>query len=447
MIVHSTKKAQRRERRRGMSVQPPVHLRPESTLEPYSLRKLAEADPAAYVQRVRKWTDASAAIARGEELDSDHLEGISRREAEAFSLHGMRPEQFRAISDALRGVEIKTPGEGQRAITTGAMPLLTSALVVVGVNEAYEEIADPTGELVTDVDDAKRESTFIGVLNAGKSDITRKTELDTYTEFGAGEERFHVGHLDQGFQVVISQAMIEEADLPNIVAMLTAVGRLGRTYQVEQVLERVTDHHGSASSGAEPFVLHGPNSSQGRALYRTNNTAPFDKRLPSTGNRLLNNPLADVVNLEKARKQLSRMRDSRGKRIHIPNDRRILLVPDALMLNAWTLTSSAHVPGVFNEVNMFGPNGIARPAALVSDARVDDLSETAWYYGDFKRQFVRKWKIRPEVVTYGGAGTLPYTTRREALRVRLGWDFEVGARDFIYVIQSLANTTAPKDES
>lgn len=439
----------KRERARVRGLALPAHLRDDNSLSVSSLANLAKSDPDAFVHRVRRWTDASAAIAHGLEPSSEQLEGISLREAEAFSLSGMRPEKFQALRQALDGVNVEARVHeegGTRAVTAGAFPLLTSALVVIGVNEAYESISDPTPELVTDVDDMKRESSFIGVLSADKSDITRKTELDTYTEFGASEESFHVGHLDQGFQIVLSQSLIDEADLPNIVARLTAVGELAKTYQVEQVLRRITDHDGSASSGAEPYVLHGPTSSAGRALYVTSNAAPLD-RLPTSGNRITSNPLADIANLEAARARLSSMKDSRGKRIHIPLERRKLLIPDALMLKAWTLTNSVGVPGSFNEVNMFGPNGPARPRAIISDARMDDLSTSAWYYGDFQRQFFRKWKVRPEVVTYGGASTLPYTTRREALRVRIGWDMEVGARDFVYVVQCLSGTTAPKDES
>lgn len=437
----------KRQAKRGLEL--PSHLRAESGLDPYSLRNLAQADPDAFGARIRAWTDASNAIALGQDPTSEQLAGITLREAESFSLAGMRPEQFRALREGLDGIEInaRVPGDsGQRAVTTGAFPLLTSALVVIGVNEAYEEIEDPTPELVTDVDDMKRESAFVGVLSADKSDITRKTELDEYTSFSAGEESFHVSHLDQGFQIVLSQALIDEADLPNVVARLTAVGQLAKTYMVEQVLRRITDHDGSAASGAEPYVLHGPTSSAGRALFVTANTAPLT-RLPSSGNRILNNPLADIANLEAARARLSSMTDSRGKRIHIPLERRKLLIPDALMLRAWTLLNSAGTPGVFNEVNMFGPDGPARPRTVVSDARLDDLSTSAWYYGDFQRQFVRKFKIRPEVVTYGGASTLPYTTRREALRVRIGWDMEIGARDYVYVLQCLAAATAPKDEA
>lgn len=436
----------KRQRSAIRGLRAPEHLRAPNALDVYSLRNLAKNNPDGFVDRVRRWTDASTAIACGDNPTSEQLEGITLREAEAFSFQGMRPEKFRALKDQLDpiGVNARVPGEnGERSILTSSFALLTSAMTVIGVNEAYESISDPTGELVTDADDAKRESRFAGVLVADKSDITRKNELDSYTTFGAGEEAFHVGHLDQGFQVVIPQELIDEADLPNVIARLTNTGELAKTYMVEQVLRRVTDHDGSGTTPAEPYVLHGPTNSTGRALFVTANTAPLT-RLPSTGNRITNNPLADLSNLEAARARLSSMTDPRGKRIDIPLERRKLLVPDSLLLRAWTLLNSQGTPGVFNEVNMFGPNGPARPASLISDARLDDLSTTAWYYGDFQRQFVRKWKLRPEIVTYGGTSTLPYTDRREALRVRIGWDMEVMARDYVYVIQCLSGTAAPK---
>jgi hypothetical protein len=104
------------------------------------------------------------------------------------------------------------------------------------------------------------------------------------------------------------------------------------------------------------------------------------------------------------------------------------------------------VPGVENEVSNWGPRGKWRitPERVISSPKLDDLSASAWYYGAPKRQFVRKWKLRMEYVTLG-ANTEEYLKRRVAFQARIAWDVEVGARDYVYWVQSLAATTFPKD--
>lgn len=427
---------------RAPRVRPPEVLRAGEELDAAALRNKAQADPDGFVDLVRGLCDAKVSMIRGEA----HRESVDERTARNFSFARMTPENFRAMKDALGDLEIsaKDPLNRTRGVTTSAFPLLTSALAVVGVSEAYEAVETIGEELVTDVDDRKKQSAFAGVLSLTKDDHTRKNELEDYAQISAGEEAYHIGHLDQGLQVVIGQELLEEADLPNIAARLTMVGEIARELLEEQTLKRVTDHDGSAASGAEPYALHGPSSSAGQALFVAVNTAL--SRLPSTGNRITSNPLSDQANLEAARARLAGMTNSRGKRIVIPPSERVLLVPDALLLRAWSLLNSVGTPGVFNEANFFGPGGPARPRALLSSSKLDDLSSSAWYYGAPRRQFRRKWKLRPEVSTFAGNSTEAYTSRRQAMRVRIAWDVEIGAVDYVYWLQNLSGTTAPKDE-
>jgi len=73
---------------------------------------------------------------------------------------------------------------------------------------------------------------------------------------------------------------------------------------------------------------------------------------------------------------------------------------------------------------------------------LDDLSTTVWYLGWFEKQFKRKWKLRFEYVTLG-QDTESYLRSRIAFQARLGWDVEIGATDYVYVVQCLSATTAP----
>ena len=66
--------------------------------------------------------------------------------------------------------------------------------------------------------------------------------------------------------------------------------------------------------------------------------------------------------------------------------------------------------------------------------------------GAFMRQFVRKWKLRPEAIVLPGTAdgaAQSFLDARIGYQARIAWDMEVGAIDYVYVVQSLAATTAP----
>jgi hypothetical protein len=174
-------------------------------------------------------------------------------------------------------------------------------------------------------------------------------------------------------------------------------------------------------------------------LYSSTANTP-STRTPS-GTRVTNNALVDETDLDAVRSVLAAMKNERGKRIAIPISRCTLLVPDALAGVANKLLNSEYVPGVVNEVSSWGPRGQYRPK-LRTSPKLDDISTTAWYLGQFDKQFVRKWKLRMEYMMLTG-DTESKLRARIAAQFRIAWNCEIGARDHVYVVQSLSGTTAP----
>ena len=96
---------------------------------------------------------------------------------------------------------------------------------------------------------------------------------------------------------------------------------------------------------------------------------------------------------------------------------------------------------------MFGQSGsynIPKERVIIN-RRLDDLSTSCWHLGAFKEQFVRKWKLRFEYVSLGQS-TQAYLDSQVAAQFRVAWDCECGATDYVWVVQNLSGTTAPKDE-
>jgi len=386
----------------------------DGVLREDALRTLAQNEPGRFMETVRQ------AIADGN-LSWQTLRNL--------------PRLWNALADIEVETHIDMAGQ-RRAIMASAFPLLSGALTVAGINAAYEAVPTIGEQLVTDFEDNKRVSEFAS-LTSEDTGVDRVDETKDFPEVGAGEEKYEIRSKRNGRRVSITAEAIEENDLANIVQRVNQLGEIAAEFVEEQTLRRVCDIDGSAASAAEPYVLR-PNGA-GTSLYSTTANTP-GTRAPS-GTRVNSNALADESDLEAVRDVLAAMKNSRGKRIAIPMSRCKLLVPDALAPTAMRLLNSEYTPDVPNEFNPWGPRGSYRPA-LVSSPKLDDLSTTAWYLGWFEKQFLRKWKLRFEYVTLTDS-TESFLKSRLAFQARVAWDCEIGATDYVYVVQSLSGTSAP----
>jgi len=383
-------------------------------------------------------------------MDIDALRDLARNEPEAFMLKAQdlvdsgeltwdRVRNLGRLFHALADVQVPTRFDfaGQeRAVMASAFPLLAGSMTIAGVNAAYEAVPTIGQELVTDVEDNKRVSIYAAITSEDTT-VDQVAEGDDFPEIGAGQEKYEVRSKRNGRRLSITAETIEENDLAGLVDRVNALGEISGEFVEEQTLRRACDIDGSATSPAEPYVLR-PDGS-GTSLYVTANTTLT--RLGSSGNRKTNNALADQSDLENARQLLTAMTNSRGKRVFIPISQCSLVVPDALAPTAMKILNSELVPGSENEYAPWGPRGNYRPR-LLSSPKLDDLSTTVWYLGWFQKQFVRKWKLRFEYLTLAG-DTESFLRARIAFQARIAWDVEIGARDYVYVIQNLSGTTAP----
>lgn len=335
-------------------------------------------------------------------------------------------------------VEVHVPdstGE-TRAIMASAFPALTGLLVVADVNAAYEAVPTVGQDLVTD-GDANSTDEVISSIVTDKPGISRVDEGQDFPRVGAGEEIYLVSTNRMGYQLSITQDMIDQNKVPDILSRVNALGEMAAEFVETQTLNAVCDAYGSASSAAEPYVLH--LNRTGTSLYSTTANTP-GTRAPS-GTRIQNNALVDYTDLDNARNVLAKMKNSRGKRINLPMSRCILLVPDALLGVATKILMSELTPGSENELNTWGPRGPFRPR-LISSTWLDDMSTSTWYLGDFARQFVRRWLLRFEYVTLTG-NTQEFLSKRIGFQARLAWSLGVGATDYVHVVQNEAVSTAP----
>jgi len=349
---------------------------------------------------------------------------------------------YAVLADVQVPVTMEMAG-AQRAISASAFPILTGTMAIASINEAYEAVPSIGDMMVTDFEDNKKVTTIAAVHTLDKAGVDEVKELKDFPEVGVDEEKVEIRHRRNGRKLTISAEAIEENDAADIVTRVNALGEIAGEWIEEQTLYRVTDHYGSGSTPAEPYVYR-PNGT-GTQLYNATANKP-GTRAPS-GTRVTSNALVDETDLAAARTVLRAMKNARGKRINIPWSEVYIVVPDALEDTLMKIVNSEMVPGVENEMSTWGPRGkyYIPLERILSSPKLDDLSSSAWYMGAFRRQFRRKWKLNFEYVTLG-QDTQAYLNSRVAAQFRLAWDVEVGATDYTMVVQNLAGSTAPVDE-
>ncbi len=354
-------------------------------------------------------------------------------------------QDLRSLYLGLRDVEVQVEAEEHgvlRSITTQAFPVLTGTATIAQVNDAYVAVETIGQDLVVEFDDSKKVTTIaqINTLDNQQDEVKEKGD---FPEIGVDEEKVEIRHRKNGRKITFSAESILENDLQDIVARTNALGEIAAEHIEELTLNRVTDFDGSQSVPAEPYVYRPAGT--GTALYSATANTP-GVRAPS-GNRVNNNAFVDETDLENARVRLATMTNQRGKRITVPKSMIQLLIPDALIGEVSKTLNSQFVPGVFNEKSNWGPRGRWNipENRVLSSPKLDDVSTSAWYYGAFKKQFKRKWKMRFEYVALG-ENTQAYLNSQIAFQARLAWDVECGSTDYVFIIQNLSATTAPADE-
>jgi hypothetical protein len=391
------------------------NVRAPGFLDLAGLRTEAQANPDRFAKTLEKAVES---------------EGL--RLASVTSLRSL----YKAFGDVQVKVERVEADGFTRAIMASAFPVLVGNLMLAEINEALDAIPDVTAELVRDIPTGKKINVFAGVLTDSPK-IDRVDEADAFPELGAGQETFTILTKRDGRKVSITKDLIEESNVADLVMRINALAEYMRYSVMRQTLRAVCDVFGSATSPAAPYALTLNNSAA--SLYSTTANTP-GTRAPS-GTRVTNNPLSTTASLEAVRTRLNTFLNQHGHKAAIPLSACKLLVPDALLPTALKLMGSLMEPGVENERNNWGPQGEFRPRP-VSTPLLDEISTTAYYLGDFQRQFVRAWKLQMEYVELG-ENTQAFLDRRVAFQARIGWDVGIGAVDYARVVQSLSGTTAP----
>lgn len=332
----------------------------------------------------------------------------------------------------------------QFAVTTSAFPVLTSLLGAQVVNDEAMNAPTISDQLVTDMDSPKKVELLAKIVTENTKGVYGAEgvpEDKDYPRMKFGEDWVMVNHRNDGRIIEVSQDTLDEMSGGALALMLRKQGKWAINTVEHLTLDAVCDRTGSKTTSPHVPYVYMPKGT-GTGLYSASANTP-STRTPS-GTRVANAALTNETDINEALAVLATHLDDQGNRIALDYSQLVLLAPFALEATAFYYTRSQLTPQIQNEVNIYGPGG-PRQLKVLSSTYLDGMSATAWYLGNFKESFLRKWKLRYEYVT-AGVTAIEYLRRRTAFQARIAFDVCTGAIQETGVVQCLSSTTyTPSD--
>lgn len=328
---------------------------------------------------------------------------------------------FREIADALGGdVRPQSPAQVfSEAVSASQFNTLVGTLLSRKIIDSYMPTTPVIDQLVTPFTSNLETDTIPGgYLNA------------PFVSVGEGAEYAHVADVKEKYVTithdkrgVILDVTDEAIRFDRTGIVLREAGKMGelmgrdRESTGMKVVQDVAGYEAWYPSGSQEDLYQ-------NAAGSTNHT--YDN--------LVTDALSDYTDLEALDALLGVIKDENGNPINV--EPKILLVPRALRTNAMLIVENAFLyNGTTAQYQIKNP--FANRFQVLSHPDLDAQSTTAWYLGDFKKQFVEKVVIPFQVLTRRMGDNNEDAWRRDiAASVKARYDSKFGAVDYVYVGKS-----------
>jgi len=336
----------------------------------------------------------------------------------------LTPENFsfREMAEGLGGDLRHHSGQPvfQEAVSASQFSTIVGVLVSTKVMTAYQRYTEIVDQLVTKFTSTMETDKVPGAYLSGSLEDVGEGAPYPHTA-DIKEKYVEIGHQKRGLILDVTDEAIR-FDRTGLV--LREAGKLGekmgrdRESRIMKIIQDATGYKAWYPSGTQ------------EGLYQ--NAAGSDSH---TYDNLVADVLADYTDVNTLWTLLRLMKDDSGDPIDVmPN---VLLVPVALQIVASRIImNDVLAGGTNNERNVLK---VVLPAnfKILAHPDLDTQSSTAWYLGDFQRQFVEKVVIPPQVVTRRYGDNNEDAWRKDIVAsYKVRYDSKVGATDYVYVGKS-----------
>lgn len=327
---------------------------------------------------------------------------------------------LREIATALGGdIQPYSPNPVfQEAVAASQFSTIIGTLVSNTVMDAYTAFTAVVDQLVTKFSSTLATDKVPGAYIQGTlEDVNEGGEYPHTADIK--EKYVSIGHGKRGLILDITDEAVRFDQTGLIMREGAKLGeRMGRDRE-SRIMKIIQDVTG--------FKAWYPSGSQ-EDLYQ--NAAGSDSH---TYDNLVTDALSDYTDVNSLWTLMSLMKDENGDPIMV--DPKIILVPVTLYVTAQNLIKNAMIWASTAQPGIANP--FANRFTVISHPDLDAQSTTAWYLGDFKKQFVEKVVIPPQVLTRRMGDNNEDAWRKDIVAsYKVRYDALVRATDYVFVGKS-----------
>ncbi len=259
------------------------------------------------------------------------------------------------------------------ALTSSAFPKITGALINKMVQQGYDLEYGIGDQLVTVVPSTVKDETMVGFTD--DMEMKEVQEGIDYEEGSVGEKYHKIKNVKFGRVISLTRESILFDQTGQLVLRAKRLGEAAKSSREKTIMNAVIE---LTTSGVR--AAWRPNGTA-TTLYSSSSNDPFTS---GTQDNLSATTLADETALTAAQALFAQFTDEQGLPITV--NPRTLLTAVALDPIGRQICFSGQA------VKLTTPQGVLQPfqgTTPLSTSFIDQLkSATAWWYGDFKKQFV-----------------------------------------------------------
>lgn len=327
---------------------------------------------------------------------------------------------FESMCDPNGDINRDSSADVAEAMTAAGFPTVVGTLIHPTIIAAYEPMAKPALSLVRE-STTKTKNTDIGGFGA-VDNLEEVQEGTDYEEAASNEKYATIKAHKHGRIMSITKEMVMEDQTGEAIRRAESIGNKTGLHIHRTIIQKVCD-----------IAVTDPVYAANTSMKINGSTRTMFANDHSSWDTFANDNLGGAVlgttGLTAARLLFSSIMDEKGDLISVMP--KTLLVPDALELTAEILASSAFVPGSGNnDVNVF-----KNKYNIVSSPYIDTgVSATAYYLGDFKRQYHLLWMWKPMTETLRATSDKAFRSDTVA-QFKVSYKAGFGASDYRYVVQ------------
>jgi hypothetical protein len=332
----------------------------------------------------------------------------------------LAPENFsfKQIAEAMGG-DTSPAGEMifDEAVTAAQFQTLVGTLLSKKVMDAYNEFKGVADKLVTKFTSNLESDTIPGAYRKG--DMQNVGENAEYPHLGDVDEKYvTISHQKRGLILDVTEEAIRFDRTGLVMREATRLGdTMARDREVRLIkgIQDLTSYKSWYPSGTQTDLYQNAQGAGDEHEY----------------DNLVTDVLADYTDIEALWLLLRLMKDDEGRPLDIRPTQ--LLVPVTLEITATKIINNEVLSGATNDER----NPVANWFTIIATPDLDDNSTTAWYLGDFKKQFLEKVIIAPSVMTRRASDKNDQAWNRDVVAsYKARYDTQLGATDYRYVGKS-----------